>query len=159
MSLEEEVCLHDLLESLRRILQLTQDGVLEIVPGEEGELAESSVHQQLGEKLFLPEHVFGILKGLLVSLGGPVKSFEARFVEIRLGAQNQGLNGDKDLTKEETIGDESIASLLVNLHSSPYSPAEWWTSRSTALPELPPRCPVETDTPAHTERGRSKMSV
>ena len=78
MPLEEEVRPDDLFESLRRRLQLPQDGVLEVVP----------------------EHVLVVLEGLLVALGGPVEALEARLVVVRLRAQDQRLDGDQDLREK-----------------------------------------------------------
>ena len=69
------MCLYNLLETLGRVLDLSQDGIPQVVL----------------------EHVLRVLEGLLVALRCPVQALEAGFVVVRFGTENKGLDRYEDL--------------------------------------------------------------
>ena len=89
MSLEEEVCSDDLLETLRRVRELAEDGDLEVVS----------------------EDVFRVLQGLGIALRGPVNALEAGLVVVGLGTKDKRLDGYQHL---QTNG-ESITNTFAKL--------------------------------------------
>ena len=83
VALEEEVSLHNLFKSFWRVLELTNDSVLQVVA----------------------EHLLGVLERLGLTLGRAVHPLGAGLVVVWLRAQNQRLDGDQDLQKTRTVLD------------------------------------------------------
>ena len=83
VAFQEEVSLHNLFESFWRVLELTNDSVLQIVA----------------------EHFLRVLERLGLALGRAVHPLVAGLVVVWLRAQNQRLDGDQDLEKTRTVLD------------------------------------------------------